>query len=74
MNLLEAVELALEKEKRSMGWLAGELDRTLEGLKLSLKNETIKYSDTIRKFNTGCARRIPRQNIFSIRKTCYRFF
>jgi hypothetical protein len=45
MALLQAVENALESRKRTMSWLASEMDRTLEGFKLSLKNETIKYSD-----------------------------
>ena len=45
MTLKESVEKILEEQKRTLTWLAGEMDRTYSGFKLSLENETIKYSD-----------------------------
>lgn len=45
MSLREAVENILEGQKRTLTWLSGEMDKTYTGFKLSLENETIKFSD-----------------------------
>jgi hypothetical protein len=45
MNLKQQIENILEGQQRTLGWLAGEMDKTLEGFKLSLTNESIKYAD-----------------------------
>jgi hypothetical protein len=38
----------LKKEKRSASWLSEKMDMTPDGLRLSLVNETIKYSSVVR--------------------------
>ncbi|MBD1364411.1 hypothetical protein IDJ77_11380 [Mucilaginibacter sp. ZT4R22] len=45
MSLKQAVEVILAEQKRNLTWLASEMDKTYTGFKLSLENETIKYSD-----------------------------
>ncbi|MGZ3999585.1 MAG: hypothetical protein ACXVIY_03105 [Mucilaginibacter sp.] len=45
MSLKPIVDAVLKEQSRSFSWLASEMDRTIDGLKLALINETIKYSD-----------------------------
>ena len=45
MNLKNWVESALNDINRPLSWLAAEMDRTTEGLKLSIDKETMKFSD-----------------------------
>jgi hypothetical protein len=45
MSLKTVVDDLLKEQKRSFSWLATEMGRTIDGLKLSLINETIKFSD-----------------------------
>jgi len=48
MNLKEAVEKILSDQKRSLSWLAGSMDRTIDGFRLSLINGSIKYNDLVK--------------------------
>ncbi len=45
MQLKEIVDELLKGENRSLSWLAGELDMTFDGLKLSLLKGSLKYND-----------------------------
>ncbi|HCN82178.1 MAG TPA: hypothetical protein DIT07_00965 [Sphingobacteriaceae bacterium] len=45
MALKEIVDQLLKEENRSLSWLATEMDKTFEGLKLSLTKGSIKYND-----------------------------
>lgn len=45
MSLKSTVDTILEGQSRSFNWLAGEMDRTTDGLRLALVNESLKYSD-----------------------------
>ncbi|KAA8477578.1 hypothetical protein BDE36_0057 [Arcticibacter tournemirensis] len=45
MELKKIVDQLLKQQNRSLSWLAGEMDKTFDGLKLSLVKESIKYSD-----------------------------
>lgn len=45
MVLKEIVDQLLKEENRSLSWLAAEMDKTFEGLKLSLIKGSIKYND-----------------------------
>lgn len=48
MDLKAAVDAVLEKDNRSLNWLATQMDRTFDGLKLSLVKGTIKYTDILK--------------------------
>lgn len=43
--LKEIIDGILRKQNRSLSWLAAEMDKTFDGLKLSLIKESIKYAD-----------------------------
>jgi len=43
--LKEIVDALLKKHNRSLSWLAMEMGKTFDGLKLSLIKESIKYAD-----------------------------
>jgi hypothetical protein len=45
MNLKDIVDKALKDQNRSLSWLAGEMDKTFDGLKLGLVKGSIKYTD-----------------------------
>jgi hypothetical protein len=45
MVLKEIVDQLLREENRSLSWLATEMNKTFEGLKLSLIKGSIKYND-----------------------------
>jgi hypothetical protein len=45
MTLKSTVEEILKGKKRSMSWLALEMDKSVDGLRLSLVRESIKYTD-----------------------------
>lgn len=45
MNLKSTVDGILKKNNRRFVWLAGKMDRTFDGLKLSLTTGSIKYRD-----------------------------
>lgn len=45
MKLKNIVDRLLKEQNRSLSWLAGEMNKTFDGLKLSLVKESIKYSD-----------------------------
>ena len=45
MRLKEIVDKALKDKNRSLSWLATEMNKTFDGLKLSLIKESLKYSD-----------------------------
>lgn len=45
MVLKNKVEEVLKKKKRSMSWLAEEMGKSVDGLRLSLVRESIKYVD-----------------------------
>ena len=43
--LKEITDGILKKQNRSLSWLAAEMGKTFDGLKLSLTKESIKYTD-----------------------------
>ena len=45
MKLKNIVDGILKNQSRSLSWLAIEMDKTFDGLKLSLVKESIKYTD-----------------------------
>ncbi|MBC8053590.1 MAG: hypothetical protein H7Y13_11055 [Sphingobacteriaceae bacterium] len=45
MALKTIVDRRLKEQDRSLSWLAGQIDKTFDGLKLSLLKESLKYSD-----------------------------
>lgn len=45
MTLKAIIDKALKDQNRSMSWLALEMNKTFDGLKLSLVKESIKYTD-----------------------------
>jgi len=45
MQLKEIVDDLLKKQNRSLSWLALQIGKTFDGLKLSLIKESVKYSD-----------------------------
>lgn len=47
MVLKRIVDELLKEKGRSMTWLAQEMDKTFDGLKLSLTRGSIKYNDII---------------------------
>jgi len=47
MNLKQTVDAILKSKSRSLRWLAAEMDKTPDGLKLSLIRHSIKYIDII---------------------------
>lgn len=47
MNLKQTVDEILKSKTRSLRWLAAEMDKTPDGLKLSLVRHSIKYVDII---------------------------
>lgn len=47
MNLKQTVDAVLKSKSRSLRWLAAEMDKTPDGLKLSLIRHSIKYIDII---------------------------
>jgi hypothetical protein len=47
MNLKQTVDTILKSKSRSLRWLAAEMDKTPDGLKLSLIRHSIKYTDII---------------------------
>ena len=47
MALKRIVDELLKEKGRSMTWLAQEMDKTFDGLKLSLTRGSIKYNDII---------------------------
>lgn len=51
MALKSTVENILKTKKRSLSWLALEMDKSIDGLRLSLVRESIKYTD-INKMST----------------------
>ncbi|RFZ84794.1 hypothetical protein DYU05_04080 [Mucilaginibacter terrenus] len=48
MILKDAVDRVLSDQKRSLSWLANEMNRTVDGLRLALVNGSIKYNDLVR--------------------------
>lgn len=47
MHLKETVDKLLKKHNRSLSWLAGEMGKSFDGLKLSLVKGSIKYKDLL---------------------------
>ena len=47
MLLKSVVDGILKEKSRPMRWLAGEMGKTFDGLKLSLVNGSIKYNDIL---------------------------
>ncbi|PYF75825.1 hypothetical protein [Pedobacter nutrimenti] len=47
MTLKTTVDEILKKKNRSLSWLAVEMDKTFDGLKLSLVKGSIKYNDIV---------------------------
>lgn len=47
MYLKETVDKLLKKHNRSLSWLASEMGKSFDGLKLSLVKGSIKYQDLI---------------------------
>lgn len=45
MKLKAIIDKTLKEQNRSLSWLAAEMDKTFDGLKLSLVKESIKYTD-----------------------------
>ncbi len=45
MELKKIVDQLLKDQNRPLSWLAVEMNKTFDGLKLSLTKESIKYSD-----------------------------
>ncbi|WP_316841008.1 hypothetical protein [Pedobacter gandavensis] len=45
MNLKSTVDAILKKKNRTFSWLAAQMDRTFDGLKLSLTTGSIKHRD-----------------------------
>ncbi|MFD2161423.1 hypothetical protein ACFSJU_03410 [Paradesertivirga mongoliensis] len=45
MELKKIVDTALKDQNRSLSWLAGEMNKTFDGLKLSLVKGSLKYTD-----------------------------
>ncbi|MEJ6980980.1 hypothetical protein WG906_10990 [Pedobacter sp. P351] len=45
MKLKEIVDKVLKDQNRSLSWLAAEMNKTFDGLKLSLVKGSIKYTD-----------------------------
>lgn len=45
MALKIIIEEILKSKKRSLSWLSVEMDKSVDGLRLSLVRESIKYSD-----------------------------
>ena len=45
MNLKGVVDEILLEKNRPFSWLVSQMDKTFDGLKLSLTNESIKYRD-----------------------------
>lgn len=48
MELKRIVDKALKQQNRSLSWLAGEMNKTFDGLKLSLVKGSLKYTDIIK--------------------------
>lgn len=48
MQLKEIVDDLLKQRNRSLSWLALQIGKTFDGLKLSLLKESVKYSDVKR--------------------------
>jgi len=48
MKLKKIVDKALKDQNRSLSWLAGEMNKTFDGLKLSLTKGSLKYTDIIK--------------------------
>lgn len=48
MQLKEIVDDLLKQRNRSLSWLAQQIGKTFDGLKLSLLKESVKYSDVKR--------------------------
>lgn len=48
MRLKKIVDKALTDQNRSLSWLAGEMNKTFDGLKLSLVKGSLKYTDIIK--------------------------
>lgn len=47
MSLKNTVDKILKDKGRSLSWLAKSIGRTVDGLRLAIKNESIKYKDII---------------------------
>lgn len=47
MQIKDTVGIILKKKSRTFAWLAIEMKKTFDGLKLSLINESIKYKDIL---------------------------
>ena len=62
MNLKSTVDGILKKHNRRFVWLAAEMNRTFDGLKLSLTTGSIKYRDIERMANLL---EVPAQTFFS---------
>ncbi|MBC7912993.1 MAG: hypothetical protein H7Y07_02620 [Pyrinomonadaceae bacterium] len=45
MELKNIVDTILKDQNRSLSWLAVEMNKTFDGMKLSLVKESIKYTD-----------------------------
>lgn len=45
MKLKDIVDKSLKDQNRSLSWLAAEMNKTFDGLKLSLIKGSIKYTD-----------------------------
>lgn len=45
MQLKEIVDNLLKERNRSLSWLASQIGKTFDGLRLSLIKESVKYSD-----------------------------
>lgn len=45
MKLKAIIDILLRDQNRSLSWLAAEMNKTFDGLKLSLVKESIKYID-----------------------------
>lgn len=48
MDLKDAIDKILEEQNRTFSWLAKQMGKTFDGLKLSLTRQSIKYKDIIR--------------------------
>lgn len=48
MSLKHAIDTILADQNRTFSWLAKQMGKTFDGLKLSLIRESIKYKDIIR--------------------------
>ena len=47
MSLKEIIDQILKDKHRSLSWLAAEMGKTFDGLRLGLINESIKYKDML---------------------------